>query len=134
MSRDNVEIVSGLLETYLREGTEAALDLVAPDFELTMPPIYPAPNRVFHGPEAAREALEDWINSFEDFRAETEELIDAGDKVVAVVRESGRMRGSATRIDSPFIAVFAFDEQGRVARLDWFTDRAEALEAAGLRE
>jgi ketosteroid isomerase-like protein len=108
--------------------------LVAPDFELTMPSIYPGPNRVLHGAEAARQALEEWIDSFEDFRVETEELLDAGDKVIAVVRESGRMRGSTTRIDAPFTAVFAFDEQGRVARLDWFTNRAEALEAVGLRE
>ncbi len=134
MSRENVEVVSAMLETFEREGTHAAFEFAAPEFELTMPSIYPGPNRAFHGLAAAREALEDWIDSFEDFRAATEELIDAGDKVIAVVRESGRMRGSATRIDAPFTAVFAFDEQGRIARLDWFTDRAEALEAVGLRE
>jgi ketosteroid isomerase-like protein len=134
MSRENVETISELLKAYERGGTEAAFDLVAPDFELTMPSTYPGPNRVFHGPEAARQAVEDWIDSFEDFRAEGEELIDAGDNVIAVVRESGRMRGSTTRIDAPFTAVFTFDEQGRVARLDWFTDRAEALEAVGLTE
>ena len=134
MSRENVEAISKLLKAFERGGTEAALELVAPGFELTMPSTYPGPNRVFRGPEAARQALEDWIDSFEDFRAESEELIDAGDNVVAVVRESGQMRGSTTRIDAPFTAVFAFDEQGRVARLDWFTDRAEALEAVGLRE
>jgi ketosteroid isomerase-like protein len=134
MSRENIETISELLKAYERGGTEAALKLVAPDFELTMPSIYPGPNRVLHGAEAARQALEEWIDSFEDFRVETEELLDAGDKVIAVVRESGRMRGSTTRIDAPFTAVFAFDEQGRVARLDWFTNRAEALEAVGLRE
>jgi ketosteroid isomerase-like protein len=134
MSRANVETISELLGAYERGGTEAALELVAPDFELTMPSIYPGPNRIFHGPKAARQALEEWIDSFEDFRAETEEMFDAGDKVIAVVRESGRMRGSTTRIDAPFTAVFAFDEHGRVARLDWFTDRAEALEAVGLSE
>jgi ketosteroid isomerase-like protein len=134
MSRQNVETISELLEAYERGGTEAALELVAPDFELTMPSIYPGQNQAFHGPEAARQALEEWIDSFEDFRAETEEVLDSGDKVIAVVRESGRMRGSTTRIDAPFTAVFAFDEQGRVARLDWFTNRAEALEAVGLRE
>ena len=134
MSRENVETVAELREAFERGGTEATLKLVAPDFELTMPSIYPGPNRVFHGPEAARQALEEWIDSFEDFRVELEEVLDAGDKVIAVVRESGRMRGSTTRIDAPFTAVFAFDEQGRVARLDWFTDRAEALEAVGLRE
>ena len=134
MSRENVETISGLLEAYERGGTEATLQLVAPEFELTMPAVYPGPNRVFRGPEAARQALDDWIDSFEDFRAEIEELIDAGDRVIAVIRESGRMRGSTTRIDAPFTGVFAFDHQGRVARLDWFTDRAEALEAARVRE
>lgn len=134
MSGENVEAVSELLQAYERGGTEAALELVAPDFELTMPSSYPGANRGFHGRESARQALEDWIDSFENFRVETEELIDAGEKVIAVVRESGRMRGSTTRIEAPFTAVFTFDWHGRVARLDWFTDRAEVLEAVGLRE
>jgi ketosteroid isomerase-like protein len=134
MSRENLETVAEILGAYERAGMEAALELAAPDFELTMPSVYPGANRVYQGRAAALEAMKDWVESFEDFRAETEELVDAGDKVVAVIRESGRMRGSATRIDAPFTAVFTFDEQSRIARLDWFTDRAEALEAVGLSE
>ena len=134
MSRENVETISELLKAYERGGTEAVMKLVAPNFELAMPSIYPGPDRVFRGPGPARQALDEWIDSFEEFRAEIEELFDTGDKVIAVVRESGRIRGSTTRIDAPFTAVFTFDEVGRVARLDWFTDRAEAVEAVGLRE
>jgi ketosteroid isomerase-like protein len=43
----------------------------------------------------------------------------------------GRASGAAVEID--YWAVITFRE-GRIVRDQWFADRAEALEAAGLRE
>jgi ketosteroid isomerase-like protein len=40
-------------------------------------------------------------------------------------------RGAEVKFDYWFVATV---RQGRILRMQWFTDHAEALEAAGLRE
>ena len=45
----------------------------------------------------------------------------------------GRGQGSGVPIEARFYAVYTLRD-GRVVRVDEFTDRAEALEAAGLSE
>src|SRR4051794_2749775 len=43
-----------------------------------------------HGKEAMRTYVEDWLDTFDDFRGEVIELIDAGDDVIVVMRIGGR--------------------------------------------
>jgi ketosteroid isomerase-like protein len=61
------------------------------------------------------------------------ELIDAGDKVVAVAKAVGSGPASQIAVDEPFAFVFTF-EGDRVVREQAFRNKAEALEAAGLPE
>ncbi len=61
------------------------------------------------------------------------ELIDAGDKVVAVVQAVGAGAASQIAVDEGFAFVFTFKGE-RVIREQAFRNRQEALEAAGLRE
>ena len=67
-----------------------------------------------------------------------EELIDAGDVVVGIVRVSGRGRLSGiTERDFPAAQQLAFVwtvRGGLVIRQEMFSSKAEAVEAAGLRE
>ena len=45
--------------------------------------------------------MQDWLDLFDDFRAEPVELIDAGeDKVIAVTRISGRAKLSGAETDT----------------------------------
>jgi ketosteroid isomerase-like protein len=62
-----------------------------------------------------------------------EEIIDAGDQVVVVAHHQGRGRASGVDVDTRFYEVYTLRE-GKVWRVDEYTERAEALEAAGLRE
>jgi ketosteroid isomerase-like protein len=62
-----------------------------------------------------------------------EETIDAGDRVVLSAHHRGRGRGSGIKVDARFYEVYTLRE-GKIVRVDEFTERAEALEAAGLRE
>ncbi len=61
------------------------------------------------------------------------EFIDAGDHVVALVRLSGKGEGSGVNVELATYHVLTFRD-GKVARRRLYTDRAEALEAAGLSE
>jgi ketosteroid isomerase-like protein len=73
-------------------------------------------------------AIEDM---WDDFEAEAEEIIDAGDSVVTAVRISGRGRGSGVDVEMRVFNVWAFRE-GRVLRLTGgYRDRSEAMSDAG---
>ena len=81
---------------------------------------------------AFRAYVQDWIDTFDDFRIEPVELIDAGgDTVVGVLRFGGRAKLSGVETDSTFGVVFSLRD-GKIARGREYATRAEALEAAGL--
>ena len=80
-----------------------------------------------------RDDWERWSSAFEELRVTFEEIIDAGDQVVVVAHHKGRGRGSGINVDARFYEVYTLRE-GKVSRVDEYTERAEALEAAGLRE
>jgi ketosteroid isomerase-like protein len=60
--------------------------------------------------------------------------VDAGaDKVLVHQRSDVRGRASGAAVELDYWVVITFRE-GRIVRDQWFADRAEALEAAGLSE
>lgn len=73
------------------------------------------------------------IESFEDFRGEPEELIDAGAVLLARIRYTGHGSGSGVPIDVLLFQVFRL-ENGLVVWQKDYSDRTEAFEAAGLPE
>jgi ketosteroid isomerase-like protein len=78
-------------------------------------------------------ALESIFEIYEDFHVEAERYIDAGDAVVVFGRTIGKARRSGLAMDRSFAFVWTV-EDGRLARLQVYSDRSEALEAVGLRE
>jgi ketosteroid isomerase-like protein len=62
-----------------------------------------------------------------------EEVIGSGDHVVVIACFRGRGRGSGVTVAQRLYEVYTL-RNGRVLRVDEFTDRDQALEAAGLRE
>jgi ketosteroid isomerase-like protein len=68
-----------------------------------------------------------------EFTVEAEDYVDVGDKIVVVGRMRGRGRGSGVEVHGPVFMVWTFRD-GRAVRQQWFAQRSEALEAAGLTE
>jgi ketosteroid isomerase-like protein len=55
---------------------------------------------IFEGAAAIRRFLEEWFGTFEDHRADVEEIFDLGSGVVfSRVREEGRLVGSGGRVE-----------------------------------
>jgi hypothetical protein len=72
------------------------------------------------------------IDTFDGFRADPLELIDAGeDQVVAVLRVMGRAKLSGVETDLIFATLYTLRE-GKIARGREYATRDDALEAAGL--
>jgi ketosteroid isomerase-like protein len=89
--------------------------------------------RVFRGFEGTMEWIADTRETWDDYSQELTEIIDLGDDVVVVVRLSTRGGGSGVPVAQELAVVWTF-EGDRAVRARSFTSRAEALEAAGLRE
>jgi len=62
-----------------------------------------------------------------------EEFVDSGDRVVVTVRLRGRGRGSGIEIGALFYDVYTVRD-GKIVRMDQFTERRQAFEAVGLAE
>jgi hypothetical protein len=56
-----------------------------------------------------------WEETFDEVSTDLEELIDAGDKVVAAVRGLGRMKGSDSKVDIHYALVLSFRD-GKISK------------------
>jgi ketosteroid isomerase-like protein len=89
--------------------------------------------REYRGLEGFRQALEDTAETWDDFRNEVEEVMDAGGgAVVVVLRASGRGRASGTPV-SRTVGVLLRLRDGRIASTEYHVTPEEAFAAAGLR-
>jgi ketosteroid isomerase-like protein len=88
---------------------------------------------VYRGREAVIEYHERVFGQFESIRIELEELLSAGDRVVVISRQHTVPRGSEAEIVQQVVEVLTIRD-GLLAERKTFSTRAEALEAAGLRE
>jgi ketosteroid isomerase-like protein len=117
----------------LAEGSDAAAPFTHPDFEVRFMASHPLGGSS-HGAGDAIMAMTEWEKSFEDFRGDAEEFIDAGaDHVVVAFRERGRPRGGSVELDQLFGILYTLRD-GKVARMEWFDNPDEALAAAGVQD
>jgi ketosteroid isomerase-like protein len=133
MSQENVETVKGLY-ALLDTGDAKLWDAVPPDFlvdfsrRLINPLILP---RDEARAILEREAEETWD---QPPRWEPREVIDAGDKVLAFIRTSGRGKASGAEVEARVWNLWTFRD-GRPVAWEYFgDDRAAARHAAGLPE
>jgi uncharacterized protein len=135
MSRENVEIVRGVYEAWQRGDFEAALDPFHEGVEWFGPPdISRAGGGGFvRGHDGVRRSLGRWMGTCVDYRFELRELVDFGDEVLAGGWQYGRGRGSGVEVSEEIFSVWTLQAR-QIVRQRMFRDRAQALEAAGLRE
>jgi ketosteroid isomerase-like protein len=77
--------------------------------------------------------MAEWLATWDSFRSEAEEFIDAGDRVVVYVHLRGVLKGSPFEVESKQADVYTFLD-GKIIRIENYSDRAEALEGVGLVE
>jgi ketosteroid isomerase-like protein len=133
MSEENVELVRQYLRAYDRDGLDGLAEFWHPDVnwraaEGALDDVGP-----MEGPDAIRDYYRQWEETFAAIRMEVEELVDAGDQVVAVVHGIGRMKDSDAEIDIRYATVFT-TRDGKIATGREYFAREQALEAAGLSE
>jgi uncharacterized protein len=134
MSEENVEIVRQMYAAFNRGDLDAVLEYWTDDIDFRAAEGAPDDHGPIKGKDALRAFQQDWLDTFDDFRAEPVELIEAGeDKVIAVVRISGRAKLSGVETDLTYAELDTLRD-GKIARGRQYFTRDEALKAAGLSE
>jgi ketosteroid isomerase-like protein len=137
MSEENVSVVEAALHALnaaTRDGLDAVTECWTDDIDYRATEGAIDDRGPMHGKDAVRAYLQDWLDTFDGLITEPVELIDVGeDKVIAVLRLSGRAKLSGVETDLTYAVVYTIRD-GKIARSCEYDTREEALEAAGLRE
>jgi ketosteroid isomerase-like protein len=132
MSQENVDILRRAYEHFIATGEFSGQ--FAPDFVWDMSTFRGWPERqTYEGLEGARQFMADWLEAWDDWELELEDMRDAGEVVVAVVRQRGRSKATGLAVDMHFGQVWEVRD-GKNIRMRMYASADEALEAAGLRE
>jgi ketosteroid isomerase-like protein len=134
MSSENADAVGAAYRSFADQGLERFIEHWTDDLDHRSIEGAPDDRGPIHGKAAMRAYVQDWIDTFDEFRIQPVELIDVGDdRVVAVLRYGGRAKLSGIELDDTFGVVFEIRD-GKIAWGREYSTRAEALEAAGVRE
>jgi uncharacterized protein len=128
---ETVRIIRLGYDAFNRGDFEGAVSLMHPDVELRRPEMSPESES---GPLRGPEAVRAWMmpDIFERQQVEVEEIVENGDKVLVGGRIRVRARGSGIEVDDQAFHIWTIRD-GKAARLEFYSDRSQALKAAGLR-
>jgi ketosteroid isomerase-like protein len=129
MSEENVEVVRGLLERFA--AGEIVWDALDEDVEIHDHDILDAGK--YRGREGVLRWIEDWSSGLPAADWELQEILDAGETVVAVILLKARGRGSSVEVERQDAIVYRV-RRGKVIRFDYYNSRQQGLQAAGLAE
>jgi ketosteroid isomerase-like protein len=132
VSQENVEIALALADAWNRGDDEAFRALWDEEAEF-----YPLraqlEGKSYRGRDGIERFMAEMAEQWGEVRFEIEETRDAGEQVVGIGRFRARGRASGVDINVP-LGVLMRAERRKVVYLHFFSEPAEALEAAGLSE
>jgi ketosteroid isomerase-like protein len=134
MSEENVEIVRRVFDSINRADIDGALEAAADDFEVDWSNSIGPAKGIYRGKEQVRKVWTSFVEAFDVFRWDAEEIIEVDEsRVIAVNHVRMRGRGSGIEVDAVGAQLWTISEGiGRSIKL--YQSKAEALEAAGLSE
>jgi ketosteroid isomerase-like protein len=119
---ENLEFVRRCYGSWTNDDFSAIPEVARPDLG------------VYRSLDGFRRFVDQVDGMSERFQIEPEEFIEAGDNVVIAVRLSGKGRDSGVEPEMRLFSIWTLRE-GKVVRVTGgYRDRAEALQAAGLRQ
>jgi ketosteroid isomerase-like protein len=130
MSQENIEIALAAAEAWNRGDREALMILFDEEAEF-----YPFRAQLegesYWGHNGLERFLRELAEDFDNVRFEIDEARDAGEQVVGIGRFRARGRASGVDLNVP-LGVVTKVRQGKIFYMRFFSEPADALEAAGL--
>ena len=135
MSQENVEVVKRSWEAWIRGDLDALFETFDPAVEWDTTSFEGWPeDDVYYGHEGVRRFFEEWLASWERYEAGVEEYLDAdGDRVLVLCWQRGFGPGSHVLVQMDWAQICTL-KRGLICGMEAYSDRREALEAAGLSE
>jgi ketosteroid isomerase-like protein len=134
MSEENVEIVRKAIALLNRGDVDRALEPFSQDFLMDWSNSIGPAKGIYRGIEEIREVWRWFAEAFDVLRWTPEEIIDVDEARLIVINHVHiRGRGSGAAADAIGAQLWTF-EQGVPVGIKLYQSKAEALEAAGLRE
>jgi ketosteroid isomerase-like protein len=133
MSEQNVELVRRAWEAWIRGDTDALLDYCDTAVEWGTTERWPEDD-VYYGHEGVRRFLQQWRASWEHYETGVEEFIDLDDdRVLVLCWQRGFGPDSHVPVQMDWAQITTL-KRGLLVRLEAYSDRRVAFEAAGLSE
>jgi ketosteroid isomerase-like protein len=130
MSQQDVETVRRAYDAFNRKDILAVLALYDPQIEWIEAGGGRSPAGTFRGPQSvANDVFATVPKNFDDFRAEPDQFIDAGEHIVVVGRFRGKAMSGAI-LDAPFVHVNRM-RKGKVAGFQNFVEAISWAKAWG---
>jgi ketosteroid isomerase-like protein len=128
---DLVELVRRANDAFNRRDVDAWLSFYSPDIVYRPVPSF-TDSQERRGLGAMRRFMEEWHDAWaEDYTTEAESIREYGDVVIALLRFSGHAKASGVEVAGGIFEVYGFHD-GKIVSVEDFTDRADALRAAGV--
>jgi ketosteroid isomerase-like protein len=87
----------------------------------------------FQGEDGVRRFCQEWFAAFKTMTVEVERFLDAGEQILILTRLNATGTGSDVPVELLGAGIYSFRDS-KIARIDFYYDRDQALEAAGLSE
>jgi len=125
----------------IREGYEAwnlgdrsfVLSHLSEDVVWVTPPDDPD-QAVYRGHDAVQGFWDQWQAAVGQLKFEVSELVEVGNRVLAVVKRSGVGHHSGLAVSDVVCQIFFFEDEGTCSLVREFYDRSKAAAAAGVPE
>ena len=131
MTEEDLEAVRQVYDEWGRGNWTPRFDFYDEAMEWGWSDEFPGIAGVYHDPATRNRRLQEWLQEWDDWRCEAEELIVHDDKVVALCRYRGRGKGSGVEVETRGAHVWTLRD-GKVIRLVVWATRERALRDVGL--
>jgi ketosteroid isomerase-like protein len=129
MLQENVETTRRFTEALVRGDYEAAASELGPDLEIDDTDI---PEST--GADSFHAWIARWDGSWESWRIEDLEILPVGDdRTISFFKMIAKGKGSGIELTRDDAVLTEFRD-GKIVRIGYYNDQAQAREAAGLRE
>jgi ketosteroid isomerase-like protein len=131
MSQENVEVLKAVAASAADGDAMAWLRAMDPAVRVYPRPEEPGVLAVYEGWDGVMQYTINWYSQWEDYDVEPVEFLDAGDQVLVVMRERGRLERGGLEVEQEFSHSFKLRD-GLVVEWRMYDSHDQALEAVGL--
>jgi ketosteroid isomerase-like protein len=131
----DIDVVRDQFEAVNERDFARAMEHYAEDVVLVVSPAEGVPTPgTYKGKEAVGNWFGDWFRTFDrDYSLRMDEGRDLGEMILVVASHAGRGRVSGVEVRGSFAYLYRV-VNGKIAHVDFYATRADALQAAGVPE